>query len=157
MTNFSGKIINDINYGGGDLIEIKTSYKASSTYHYNEYDDRLCPCIRKLNPLTFKDVFVGYEWARYNAYGEGGVLMKLTVKGEEEFYYTNQDATGNAYCYRYDFVGKNWVIEPIPQPAPGDYTGAIFSSGFALKFLKELAPTALDVVGSVPVYGNRSI
>src|SRR5450759_1937888 len=153
LSQFSSKIINDINYGGGDLTDIKTSYQAASIFHYNEFDDRLCPCIRKLNPLTFKDVFVGYEWARYNAYGEGGVLMKLTVKGEDEFYYTNQDATGNAYCYRYDFVGKNWVVEPMPQPTPGDYTAAIFSSGFALKFLKELAPTALDVLGSVPVYG----
>jgi hypothetical protein len=153
LSQFSAEITNDINYGSGGLTDVKSLYQTATTFHYNEYDDRLCPCIRKLNPLTFKDVFVGYEWARYNAYGEGGVLMKLVVNQKNEFYYTNEDANGNAYCYRYDFDGKKWVVESIPQPKPGDYKAAIFSSKFALKFLKELAPTTFDVLGSVPVYG----
>jgi hypothetical protein len=153
LSQFNKDLILPENYGKGMPVDIKGKYHSISTNFNTEFDEELCPpSIRKLDPLTFKDLFVGYEWARYNAYGDGGILMKFVVDGYDVFYYTNTDNYGNTYCYRYDGIAS-WQVASIPTPKPGDYTAALFSSQFALKFSKEIAPTVFDVAGSIPVIG----
>ncbi|GEM_PF-5798494 len=149
-----------VNTGSGAKpVDIKAKYYADSKLLYNEFDERLCPTLPiKFDKITFKDFFTGYEWAHYNVYGDGGVLIKLKIDNWDQYYYTNQDDKGNFYCYRYVYRYQlddgYWIKSEIPQPTSGDsYSNAILSSQFAIKFIKQIGPTTLDAASAMPIYG----
>jgi hypothetical protein len=137
--------------GDGDLKPLDGLQFSTAKYLKTITDDYAC-ILPPLN-LTELDLRENAKQSIFNIYGQGGLLMMLSIGSKTEYIYTNTDQELNNYFYRWD-EAKNMWVDWTPQTQPQLEAKDIILAVFAIwgEMLKDPHFT-LDALGTVPVVG----
>jgi hypothetical protein len=137
--------------GNGDLKPLDGLQFSTAKYLKTITDDDAC-ILPPLN-LTKLDLKENAKQSVFNLYGQGGLLMMLSIGSKTEYIYTNTDQELNNYFYRWD-EAKNMWVNWSPQTQPQLEAKDIILAVFAIwgEMLKDPHFT-LDALGTVPVVG----
>lgn len=137
--------------GEGDLKGVNELLFSTANYLKTITDEDACN-LPPLN-LTELDLRENTKQAVFNPYGQGGLLMMLSINGNTEYIYTNSDQEAENYYYRWNEAQNIW-IDWNPQTQPELQAKDIILAVFAIwgEFFKDPHFT-LDALGTVPVFG----
>ncbi|WP_088655845.1 hypothetical protein [Geofilum rhodophaeum] len=137
--------------GDGDLKPLDGLQFTTAKFLKTITDDDAC-ILPPLN-LTELDLRENAKQSVFNIYGQGGLLMMLSIGSKTEYIYTNADQELNNYFYRWD-EAKNMWVDWSPQTQPQLEAKDIILAVFAIwgEFFKDPHFT-LDALGTVPVFG----
>lgn len=104
-----------------------------------------------LRPITH-ETFTNNVYAKYNFYGQGGVLQKLTTG---DFIYSNIDEEGNHRYVRWNLGRQEWVpFDPTDPNCTSCELGQIISVWGITQLFKETGHQTLDIAGMIPGAGE---
>lgn len=159
--------IGTIEYSGIDRsIDPTQTTDINSGFDYTKYNIPVAathtigncflpPEVSSLTLASCAELFVNQAWAKYNVYGDGGMLFKYDIEGTEYFVYSNVKENGDSYYYVYDTEVGQW--RPYVPP---DLQSLLNSIKFLVnpqvvkKIVNDYGHETLDLIGFVPVIGE---
>ncbi len=137
------KLQNTPNYKGSGYFETDAINRPEATCIVPK-------AIEQLTEASFGELYVGEAWAKYNHFGDGGILYKVTLEGINGYLYQNKDNAENEFWLIYDKNAKHWK----KFNHPGFRASDLLNLDFVRKIAQETGHTALDVIGVIPVIGE---
>jgi len=137
------KLQNTPDYKGAGYFETDAINRPEATCYVPK-------AIEQLTEASFSELYVGEAWAKYNHFGDGGILYKVILNNTTGYLYQNKDYTGNEYWLVYDKNAKHWKKFNYPGFRASD----LLNIDFIGKIAQETGHNALDVIGVIPVIGE---